>query len=82
MYRAKLLADYIVENILNRHRATFRRLLEDGPEVTDFPRLTQEDLISFSIGTYHVRLARSYTSEHIKKTGVRDGGLPGASKSK
>lgn len=36
----------------------------------NFPVLTIEDIIKFSIGTYHVKLARSYCSEHIKTTGV------------
>lgn len=68
--RPNLLADYVIAHNLNRQRATFSRLVADSPEVTDFPRLTQEDLILFAIGTYHVKLARSYASEHIKATGV------------
>lgn len=68
--RPNLLADYVIAHNLNRQRATFSRLVADSPEVSDFPRLTQEDLILFGIGTYHVKLARSYASEHIKGTGV------------
>ncbi|KAJ8711927.1 hypothetical protein PYW08_008881 [Mythimna loreyi] len=58
--RPNLLAEYVEENNLNRHRVTFRRMTANDPEFEHFPQLTIEDIIKFSIGTYHVRLARSY----------------------
>lgn len=70
MNRPNLLADYVITNNVNRWRANFTRLRADSPDVADFPRLTEEDLILFAVGTYHVKLARSYASEHIKATGI------------
>lgn len=64
------MAAYVLENNLNRQRATFTRLDANNPEVSDFPELTYEDLIKFAIGTYHLKVARSYCSEHTKRTGV------------
>lgn len=68
--RPNLLAEYVDNNHLNRQRAIFSRLVADSPEVTDFPRLTMEDLILFAIGTYHVKIARSFCSQHLRRTGV------------
>lgn len=68
--KPNLLSDYVLENNLNRQRARFVRMESDDPILTDFPRLTREDLILFALGTYHIKIARSYCSEHIKRTGV------------
>lgn len=68
--RPNRLAEHVAENNLNRQRVTFRRMTADDPQFANFPRVTIEELIKFSIGTYHVKLARSYCSEHIKTTGV------------
>lgn len=68
--RPNWLARYVEENNLNRQRVTFHRMTANDPEVEHFPQLTIEDIIKFSIGTYHVKLARSYCSEHLKTTGV------------
>lgn len=69
--RPNRLAEYVAENNMNRQRVAFHRMTADDPQV-EFPQLTIEELIKFSIGTYHVKLARSYCSEHIKTTGVYD----------
>lgn len=68
--RPNLLAEYVERFNINRQRATFQRMAADNPQVADFPRLTIEDLILFAIGTYHVKVARSYCSEHLKATEV------------
>ncbi|XP_041983230.1 uncharacterized protein LOC121736207 [Aricia agestis] len=60
MNRPNLLADYVVERNLNRQRATFVRLEVNDQTFEDFPRLTQEELILFAVGTYHCKIARSY----------------------
>ncbi|GBP34211.1 hypothetical protein EVAR_30764_1 [Eumeta japonica] len=70
IHKTNLLAAYVLENNLNRQRASFIRLDAHNPEVSDFPELTYEDLIKFAIGTYHLKIARSYCSEHTKRTGV------------
>ncbi|GBP09565.1 hypothetical protein EVAR_76566_1 [Eumeta japonica] len=69
-HKTNLLAAYVLENNLNRQRASFIRLDANNPEVSDFPELTYEDLIKFAIGTYHLKIALSYCSEHTKRTGV------------
>lgn len=70
MNRPNLLAEYVDRNNLNRQRAIFSRMVADSPEVADFPHFTIEELILLAIGTYHVKIARSYCSEHLKRTGV------------
>ncbi|CAH2109131.1 unnamed protein product [Euphydryas editha] len=64
------LCDYVLEHNLNRQKVAFIRMQADLPELADFPRLTHEDLILIAVGTYHLKIARSYCSEHIKQTGV------------
>ncbi|CAH2088674.1 unnamed protein product [Euphydryas editha] len=64
------LCDYVLEHNLNRQRVAFIRMQADLSELADFPRLTHEDLILIAVGTYHLKIARSYCSEHIKQTGV------------
>ncbi|KAJ8720682.1 hypothetical protein PYW08_006147 [Mythimna loreyi] len=70
MHKPNLLADYVIEHNLNRHRAAFVRLEKNDQTLEDFPRLSQEELILFAVGTYHCKIARTYCSEHIKQTGV------------
>lgn len=60
----------MLEHNLNRQGVAFIRMQADLPELADFPRLTHEDLILIAVGTYHLKIARSYCSEHIKQTGV------------
>ncbi|CAG5038929.1 unnamed protein product [Parnassius apollo] len=50
--RPNRLAEYVEENNLNRQRVTFHRMTANDPEVENFPQLTVEDLIKFSICTY------------------------------
>lgn len=69
--KPNLLADYVEENNLNRQRITFDRLEADNQHLV-FPELTLEDIILIAVGTYHLKIARSYSSEHIQRTGVLD----------
>lgn len=68
--KPNLLADYVEENSLNRRRTTFRRMEANHVDYIDFPRLTREDLILFALGTYHIRIAKSYCYEHMRNSGV------------
>ncbi|XP_045766375.1 uncharacterized protein LOC123868072 isoform X1 [Maniola jurtina] len=68
--RPNRLFEYVEENNLNRQRVSFHRMTGNDPDIEHFPQLTIEELIKFSIGTYHVKLARSYCSEHLKAAGV------------
>lgn len=70
LHKPNLLADYVIQRNLNRQRVTFERMEADNQHLTDFPQLSYEELILISVGTYHVKLARSYCSEHVKRTGV------------
>lgn len=63
--KPNLLADYVEQNNLSRQRVTFDRLDIDNQLV--FPELTREEIILIAVGTYHMKLARFYFSEHIKK---------------
>lgn len=60
-----LLADYVIRHNINRQRASFERLSSDQPIFEDFPVFSEEDLILFALGTYQIKLARSYYAEHL-----------------
>lgn len=67
--RENELAEYVQVNNLNRQRVAFVAM--DANNVAhDFPIFTFEDLILFSLGTYHLRLARSYCHEHMRPDGL------------
>ncbi|KAJ8736536.1 hypothetical protein PYW08_007192 [Mythimna loreyi] len=70
IHKPNRLADYVLEHNINRQRVSFERLDADDPQLSDFSRLSLEDLIRFSVGTYHVKMARSYCSEHLRGTNV------------
>lgn len=63
--RPNHLADFVTRNNINRQRATFVSMTGDQPIFEDFPNLTEEDLILFALGTYQIKLARSYYAEHL-----------------
>lgn len=56
MNKPNLLADYVDQHGLNRQRVAFERL--EANLLQDFPRLTNDDIILFAVGTYHLQLAR------------------------
>lgn len=68
MYLNNALADYVIENNLNRRRAQFLNINVSINNVS-FPRMTYSELILFSCGTYQLKQARSYYGEHIRNDG-------------
>lgn len=57
------LGNYVVAENMNRQRAVFSSMTATS---IPFPQLTKEDIILFSLGTYHLKLARSYVAEHLR----------------
>lgn len=71
MNRPNLLADYVDQQRLNIQRnISFQRMEATLNDLVDFPRMTYDELLTFAIGTYHVKLAKSYCYEHIRGTDV------------
>lgn len=70
MNRENELAQYVIENNMNRQRVAFIPLDGNNPDFRDFSHLTMEELILFTLGSYHLRLARSYCHEHMRPNGV------------
>ncbi|XP_047029464.1 uncharacterized protein LOC124637154 [Helicoverpa zea] len=69
MYQNNVLADFINNNNYNRRRAHFTNINVDSQNISNFPQLTQEDLILIACGTYQIKQARSYYGEHIRYNG-------------
>lgn len=65
-----LLFDYVTLRNLNRQRVAFERIDAHLPQLEDFPVLTNDDLILLSLGSYQLKLARSYASEHLRDNGL------------
>lgn len=61
-----LLAEYVIGENLNNRRVHFQSMSAELPELHDFPRLTESDLKMFSLGTYQIKLVRSYYAEHAR----------------
>lgn len=59
-----LLHNYVERKRLNNRRADFLRI--EANNVQNFPHLTEEHVILLSLGTYQLKLARSYCSEHLR----------------
>ncbi|KAF9809405.1 hypothetical protein SFRURICE_003502 [Spodoptera frugiperda] len=70
MGRENELAQFVIENNMNRQRVAFLPLDGNNPDYRDFPQMTLEDLTLFTLGSYHLRLARSYCNEHMRPNGV------------
>lgn len=68
--RENELAEYVREHNLNRQRVAFVPIDANNEAFNDFPQLTYEDLILFTLGTYHLRIARSYCYEHLRPNGL------------
>ncbi|XP_041983275.1 uncharacterized protein LOC121736257 [Aricia agestis] len=64
------LADHVNELNLNRWRARFVNINVGSDNLTNFPRLTMDDLILIACGTYQIKQARSYYGEHIRANGM------------
>lgn len=65
-HQPNLLGDYVVENNINRQRAAFQTITDEAVREMRFPILNEEDLVLIALGTYQIKLARSYLSEHIR----------------
>ncbi|KAJ8707214.1 hypothetical protein PYW08_011348 [Mythimna loreyi] len=59
------LGSYVVAENVNRQRVAFRTLIDESINMP-FPELSNEDIILFSLRTYHLKLAASYVSEHLR----------------
>lgn len=64
-----VLAEYVQRRRLNGQRVAFQNMDAELPGLETFPRLTQDDLILFSLGTYQLKLANSYYAEHVRQGG-------------
>lgn len=87
-----LLGTFVIANNLNRQRVAFQSMSGDLPELNDFPRLSESQLVIFGLGTYQLELARGYYSEHVRNerynveayrdsqqlTALRDHGIDGS----
>lgn len=58
-----VLYNYVERKRLNQRRADFVRLEANDVE---FPIYTEEQVILLALGTYQIKLARSYCSEHLQ----------------
>lgn len=65
-----LLFDYVTMKNLNRQRVAFIRMKANLPHLEDFPQLSEDDIIMISLGTYQLKLAKSYVSENLRDGGV------------
>lgn len=63
------MAEYVSTNNLNRQRVAFVPLDGNSPDFKDFPQLTFEYLMLFTLGSYHLKIARSYCHEHTRPNG-------------
>lgn len=60
-----LLYDYVELKSLNRQRAIFLRI-DANHLFIDFPRMVENDIIMYALGTYHLKLSKSYVAEHLR----------------
>ncbi|KAF9406909.1 hypothetical protein HW555_012887 [Spodoptera exigua] len=61
-----LLRDYVEMKNLNRQRVTFTAMEAQMPNLKSFERLNEDDIILFALGSYHLKLAKSYCAEHFR----------------
>lgn len=66
VHQPNLLKNYVEGKNLNRQRVNFVTMEATMPHLEDFPELTDDDIILFALGTYHIKLAKSYCAEHIR----------------
>lgn len=58
------LYNYVTENNLNRQRIPFIAI-DANQELDFFPHLMESDLKIFTLGSYQLKLAKSYCAEHL-----------------
>lgn len=61
IHTPNVLYNYVEEKRLNNRRAQFQRL--EANDVQGFPLLTEQEVMLLSLGTYQLKLAKSYCSE-------------------
>lgn len=66
MNEPNLLHNYVEGKNLNRQRVNFVTMDANMPQFEEFPQLTDDDIILFALGTYHIKLAKSYCAEHFR----------------
>lgn len=57
---------YVNEQNLNRQRVAFTRIDANLPHLEEFPQLSESDITTFALGSYHLKLAKSYCGEHLQ----------------
>lgn len=67
--RRNEVVEYVSGHNLNRQRVAFTAI-DASDAAFDFPQLSYEDLILFTLGSYHLRIARSYVHEHMRPNGL------------
>ncbi|XP_045457339.1 uncharacterized protein LOC123667489 [Melitaea cinxia] len=67
--RRNELAEYVREHNLNMQRVAFTPI-DASDAAFDFPQLSYDDLTLFTLGSYHLRIARSYVHEQLRPNGL------------
>lgn len=65
MHMPNHLFEYVNDRQLNRQRIAFVRLDANDPQLQEFPHLTETDIAMLALGSYQLKLAKSYCAEHI-----------------
>lgn len=77
-----ILGNVVLQNNYNRRRTDFQLMIANLPGFENFPRITEEEMILFALGSYQLKQARSYYGEHILPNGgfviELGGGIPAA----
>ena len=61
-----LLRDNVKMENLNHQRVTFAAMQAQMPDFEECPRLNEDDILLFALGSYHLKLAKSYCAEHFR----------------
>lgn len=60
------LHDYVHMKNLNRQRVPFEAMQANISNFEDFPSLSEDEVFLFALGSYHIKLAKSYCAEHLR----------------
>ena len=61
------LQERVIAEKLDRKISTWKKI--DSDDLPEFPVLSEEELTNLTIGVYQLKLAKSYTSEHLDDDG-------------
>ncbi|XP_033732853.1 uncharacterized protein LOC117322192 [Pecten maximus] len=67
--KGNALQERVKEENLERRTVAWKSLSSNSIELTDFPSMSEEELRNLTIGVYQLKLARSYTHEHLAEDG-------------